>query len=168
MKNKKVLCFILALLLSFCMVACSRSGSSSGTTAYAQSNTQEDSPGTMLAQSSSGNTQSQRKVVEEKYQGVFVFLPADGNIYYNEFSIYVNESSIAYGLTHTDGMSESWGGEQLYIYTVGSVLMSDSPDRKMGTFTDVNTLVLEPADNHPRMKYSEIYGFLGSNLYKRQ
>ena len=68
----------------------------------------------------------------------------------------------------TEGMSEAWGGEQQYIYTVGNVLMSEIPDRKIGTFTDINTLVLEPTDNHPTMKYSEVYGFRGSNQYKRQ
>ena len=149
MKNKKAFCFILVLILTFIVISCSKSGGS-GTTANAQSNTQGETSGVMVAQSSNTGSDniesSDRRFVEEKYRGVFICKgEPDDNGHIVGDKIEFGEDYMLEG-SWTNFAGESWkddsGG---FVYTNGNKLFTegDGETTLYGTFTDVNTFVLD-------------------------
>jgi hypothetical protein len=137
---KKLLCYIFVLALCFNIIACSKTGGS-GTTAHAQSNTQADNSGVIVTQSSSSNTQSQSRVIEEKYQGEYLNpghpLIGELLIGFYDVGIYIE----GYDGSQYDGIDVAWtAGNELWVE--GNSILG-RPDYKLGTFIDINTFVIE-------------------------
>jgi len=125
------------------MVACSKS-SSSRITATAQSNSHGDNFEVILTQSSSGNIQSQRRVVEQKYWGNFTSSIYDGLgnqiLSFSEKGYY---DAIYIGGVGDASEHGAWTvGNELFMECIDYEIF-ESAIRKIGTFTDVNTFVVD-------------------------
>ena len=181
MKNKKLFCIILTLVLCFSIVACSKT-SGSATSANAQTNFQEDNSGTMVAQSSktgSGNSQSKR-YIDEKYRGDFTQKEI---VFEDDFIVWrfrFKESTAKHEMVLFYGGEEfipeiEDDSEGFFAYTVGNELFFASEDWHggegqanaysiLGTFTDTNTFSVKSEN-------AVFFGGTGdkrSGLYKRQ